>query len=616
MRIAVCIKQVPVVSALQFDPQTKTLKRDGVANEVSAFDVRALIKAVELREAHGGEVVAITMGPPQAREALTECLALGADRALHLCDRTFAGADTLATARALAQALARESFDLILCGRNSVDAETGQVGPEIAEILDLPQVTGARALTLDPASRHLTAERETDDGYEAITAPLPALVTAAEDLALERFPSKADREAAKTKPCVEVRATDLSSDVSQFGSAGSPTWVASLHHIETTRLGRIISGGSPDEAAAQLSQLLVREHGLFGTWNIGEQRAIAEIAASPQRRNARDVWVLAESLSGTIRPVVFELLGKAATLARVLGGRVSAVLLGHNVGHHASALAAHGADRVLLGDDAHLAPYQTEVHTAILARAIEALDPGAVLVPSTALGRDLAPRVAARLQLGLTGDCIDIGIDPEGQLLQYKPAFGGSIVAPIISRTRPEIATVRPGMLAMPTPDTTRRATIERLGLEDLPEPRARVTAYRVAADTAAELDRAPIVIGVGKGLGDKSHLDAIRPLADLLSAALCTTRDVTDDGWLPKQYQVGLTGRAIAPKLYIAIGIRGAFEHMVGVRRAGLIVAVNKNPKAPVFKASDYGIVGDYVGVVPALCRHLAAARASLLSP
>src|SRR5439155_20344161 len=142
MRIAVCIKQVPVVSAMAFDPETKTLKRAGVPTEVSSFDVRALLKAVELKTTHGGEVVVLTMGPPQARDALVECLALGADRAIHLCDRACAGSDTLATARALALLLQREPFDLILCGRNSVDAETGQVGPEIAELLDVPQITG------------------------------------------------------------------------------------------------------------------------------------------------------------------------------------------------------------------------------------------------------------------------------------------------------------------------------------------------------------------------------------------------------------------------------------------------------------------------------------------
>jgi electron transfer flavoprotein alpha subunit len=610
MRIAVCIKQVPVVSALQFDPDTKTLKREGVPSEVSAFDVRALIKAVELKAAHGGEVVAVTMGPPQAREALGECLALGADRAIHLCDRAFAGADTLATARALALALRRESFDLILCGRNSVDAETGQVGPEVAELLDWPQITGVHTLTIDPATRLLTAERETDSGFETVTAPLPALVTAAEDLAPERFPSKADREAAKAKPCAQLSSADLNADASQFGAAGSPTWVAGLHQIEVSRLGQIVAADSIDAAAAQLAQTLIREHGLFGAWKVREQPAIATIAAAARRSARRDVWVLAEVLGDTIRPVVFELLGKATALAEALGGRASAVVLGHDVERHAAALAARGAATVMLADDARLAPYHTEVHAAVLAAAIETQAPGVVLIPATTMGRDLAPRVAARLQLGLTGDCVDIGVDAEGRLLQYKPAFGGSVVAPILSRTLPEMATVRPGMLPLPTPDTMPRATIERLALDALPEPRARVVEQRMGAEAACELDDAEIVIGVGKGIGGPQNLETIEPLKRLLGAALCTTRDVTDEGWLPKQYQVGLTGRAIAPKLYLALGIRGAFEHMVGVRRAGLIVAVNKNAKAPVFKHADYGIVGDYAEVVSALQRHLSAAR------
>jgi electron transfer flavoprotein alpha subunit len=610
MRIAVCIKQVPVVSAMQFDPDTKTLKREGVASEVSAFDIRALVKAVELRAAHGGEVVALTMGPPQAREALSECLALGADRAIHLCDRAFAGSDTLATARALALALRRESFDLVLCGRNSVDAETGQVGPEVAELLDWPQITGARTLTIDPARGHVTAERETDDGFETVTAPLPTLVSAAEDLAPERFPSKAEREAAKTKPCTDWQAADLSRDPSQFGMAGSPTWVAGLHHVETARLGRIVEAGSIDAAAAQLVRILIDDHGMFGTWKVHEQPSIATLAAAPQRKGPRDVWVVAEVLGGRLRPVVFELLGKATALAAAIGGHVGAVLLGHAVEPHVAPLAEYGADSVWLADDPRLAPYHTEAHAAVLAAAIQSRKPGIVLIPATTIGRDLAPRVAARLQLGLTGDCVDIGLDAEGRLLQYKPAFGGSVVAPILSRSMPEMATVRPGMLPVPQPDPSRRAVRERLSLDSMGEPRTRIVERRSEAETAAALDRAAIVVGVGKGIGNKENLERIKPLLFLLDAALCTTRDVTDDGWLPKQYQVGLTGRAIAPKLYMSVGIRGAFEHMVGVRRAGLIVAINKNAKAPVFKNADYGIVGDYAELVPALHKHLSAAR------
>jgi len=200
MRIVVCVKYVPVLSALRFDAATRRLVREGVPGEASSFDVRALGAATALRAAHGGEVVALTMGPPPAREALVHCLALGADRAVHLLDPLLAGSDTLATARALAAAIRREAPDLVLLGRASVDAETGQVGPEVAELLDLPQVTAARRLDVDPGTRRFTAERETDDGFETLEGPLPAVVTAAEDLAEERFPKKAEREAAAAKP--------------------------------------------------------------------------------------------------------------------------------------------------------------------------------------------------------------------------------------------------------------------------------------------------------------------------------------------------------------------------------------------------------------------------------
>src|SRR5439155_8957546 len=242
MKYAVLIKQVPNVSEMQFDPQTRRLRREGVRLEVSSFDVRALIRALELRAETGGEVTVLTMGPPQAREALVHCLALGADRGVHLVDPAFAGSDTLATARALALALRREGFDLVLCGKSSVDAETGQVGPEVAELLDVPQITAVRRLDLEPARRRVKAERETDAGFECVECNLPALVSATEDLAAERFPKRAEKEAAKAKPIVEVTARDLAEDVRIFGAAGSPTRVEGLETIVVERQGRMFDG--------------------------------------------------------------------------------------------------------------------------------------------------------------------------------------------------------------------------------------------------------------------------------------------------------------------------------------------------------------------------------------
>jgi len=597
MRIVVCVKYVPVLSALRFDAATRRLVREGVPGEASSFDVRALGAATALRAAHGGEVVALTMGPPPAREALVHCLALGADRAVHLLDPLLAGSDTLATARALAAAIRREAPDLVLLGRASVDAETGQVGPEVAELLDLPQVTAARRLDVDPGARRFTAERETDDGFETLEGPLPAVVTAAEDLAEERFPKKAEREAAAAKPIATLGVADLGLAPGDVGLAGSPTEVAAIEPVDVTRLGEVLAGESPEALARALREKLVGLGALDRAGEAGEPLpARARVSGSP-------IWVVAELGVEGLRPVTRELLAKAAALAVRLGGPVEAIVIGPGSAE-APVLAAAGADRVLVAEGPGLDPYTTEAHAAVLADTIRARGPRLVLLGSTALGRDLAPRVAARLGLGLTGDAIDLDVAADGRVRQHKPAFGGSIVAPILSRTRPEMATVRPGMLRPAAPDPGRSPVVERL---TVPPLATRVTTLRrdPLADAAASLDSARLVLGVGKGIGGPGGLAAVRDAAARLGAAIAATRDVTDAGWLPKQHQVGLTGRAIAPRVYVALGVSGAMEHLVGVRRAGVIVAVNTNPKAPIFKAADLGVVADWAAMLP----HLEAA-------
>src|SRR5579883_2931851 len=582
MRIVVAVKYVPVLRALRFDPVTRRLVREGVPGEPSAFDLRALEGALALRARHGGEVVALTMGPPAARAALIECLALGADRGVHLCDPALAGSDTLATARALAAALRAEAADVVLLGRASVDAETGQVGPEVAELLDLPQATAVTHLEIDPAARSFVAERETDDGAETVMGPLPALVTVGEDFAPERFPTRAERQAAATKPIAVRTLAELGLDPATVGTAGSPTWVAGLEPVEIRRRAEILAGELPAALARALGERL---------------RALARWRPEPPPLVARGpgagdpVWVVAEAGPRGWRPVTAELLAKAV----VIGATAA----------EAADLAHAGADRVLVADDPALVPYTTEAHAAVLAAAIRARRPRLVLLASTVRGRDLAPRVAARLGLGLTGDAIDLDVDAEGRIRQLKPAFGGTIVAPILSRTTPVMATVRPGVLPAARPDPARRAAVERLAAA-VPPARVRVTAKDPAtAGPEAPLDAAALVLGVGRGVGGPEGVAKVAALAARLGAALAATRDVTDAGWLPRRLQVGLTGRAIAPHVYVALGVRGAMEHLVGLRRAGTIVAVNTDPKAPIFTAADLGLVTDVAAILP----HLEAA-------
>jgi electron transfer flavoprotein alpha/beta subunit len=258
MKIAVCVKYVPVVAQMGFDYATKTMLREGVPPEINPFDRLGLLCATGLTAGPADEVLAVSMGPPQAREGLLHCLALGADRAVLLTDRALAGSDTFATACALALLLAREQPDLILCGRNSTDAETGQVGPELAELLGLPHLSQVRRLTYEAAANRIVAERTTDEGYQVVACPLPALVCVTEGVARERYALPQEIAAAQATPVEEVTCAHLTSDLSLFGLEGSPAWVADIRLVAPNRLGVVITEQDAT-AAAQQVVALVRE---------------------------------------------------------------------------------------------------------------------------------------------------------------------------------------------------------------------------------------------------------------------------------------------------------------------------------------------------------------------
>ena len=294
---------------LKFDNETRRIVRDGVPNEVNPYDVLGLSLAARLKAERGAEVVVITMGPPQARDALVQAMAMGADRAVHLNDRAFAGSDTLATSRALALALGRENPDLIICGRNSTDAETGQVGPEVAEMLGIPQITAVSKLDLDPSRGSITATRLTDEGHQDLSCDLPVLVTVTDGVAEETYPRREQMEAAQSLPVEELTANVLTDDTSQLGLDGSPTWVNEIFSIESSRLGKMVRDMPTDEAVSELMDFL-HERGVFddeaSSRQAGEPRG-PRLERGPQGA----IWVLAETLGGAVRHVTLELLGRA-----------------------------------------------------------------------------------------------------------------------------------------------------------------------------------------------------------------------------------------------------------------------------------------------------------------
>ena len=612
MKIVVCVKYVPVVARIQFDYENKTIIREGVPSEVNPFDMLGLVRAVELKSAPDDQVVALCMGPPQARDGLLECLALGADRAILLTDRALAGSDTLATARALSLALKKEAPDLIICGRNSADSETGQVGPETAELMDIPHVGQVSKLDLNADSNTIVTERLTDEGYQVIECPLPALVCVTEGVAEETFPNREQLAEAETKPLQEVTCAQLSPDSSQFGAEGSPTWVEEIRLVEPNRSGVIIEEEDPQVAAEQAASLLKERLAELDSADNGSQTA-QPTERFPSSRD-KSIWVIAESWPADLAHVTLELLGKARELTSFTRSEVAAVLIGPARPDLNGQLAAYGADRVLVLDNTGKGPVWGRQVVQSLAAAVHQAQPYAVLFASTPDGRDLASRVAARLALGLTGDAIDLEIDEEGRLVQLKPALGGNVVAPILSKTLPNMVTLRPGLLTPVAPVVSSQAPVEAIAAASFDGPDVTVLEEHVQEDIGAlELTQAQVVLGVGMGIGGPENLPQIQKLAHSINASLATTRNVTHEGWLPVQIQVGISGRSITPKVYLAVGIRGAFNHTVGIQKAGVILALNQNRRHAIFKSADFGIVGDWNEFLPPLIEALKPVLAEL---
>ena len=605
MRIAVCVKWVPAISRVRLDPETKRLVREGVPSELNAYDVLAVNRAVELKREHGGEVTVLSMGPPDARRGLVRCLAMGADRAIHLNDLTFAGSDTLATARALALALGRDGYDLILFGNNSVDAETGQVGPEVAELLGLPQITSV--MKLDVADGVVRAERALEDGVEVVEGSLPLLASVLEGVAPDTSaPRDAVRAAEERDDIRELTAADLSDDLSQFGANGSPTWVAEVRQIESAREGKLIEGSGAAEAAAEAVAFLTAR-GAFD--EDGEAEPKREAAADALRLAGPEVWVVAEAGHAGLRAVTLELIAAAQPVADAISGRVVALVIGGPESRsYAETLGHAGADAVAVACAEGLTAYANAAYASVLEQIVTERKPYAVLVPSTPNGRGLAARVAARLGLGLTGDCIGLSVDEEGRLAQLKPAFGGNIVAPVYSRTLPNMATVRSGIFEALQPNAARSVPVEEIAVTALPSEELTSVEFRAALeDDAAELDKARAVVCVGMGVGGPERIADLDELCALLGADLICTRDVVEAGWMSRQRQVGLTGRSIAPRLYIGVGVRGDFNHVVGIQRAQTVLVVNTDRRAGFFRGhADVGIVEDWQEFIPAFVAQL----------
>ena len=324
------------------------------------------------------------------------------------------------------------------------------------------------------------------------------------------------------------------------------------------------------------------------------------------------VWVFAEQREGHLEKVSLELLGEGRKIADKLGVKLTALLLGSGIKDLGKGLRNHGADEVLVVDDKELEHYTTDGYTKVICDLVNKRKPGILFIGATFIGRDLGPRVAARLETGLTADCTSLDVDiTNGNLLATRPAFGGNLMATIVCPDhRPQMATVRPGVFEKLEEEEKEGGVEEipvNLSSEDI---RTKVLEIVKENKEIVDISEANFIVAGGRGMGSQENFKLLYELAEALGGVVAASRAAVDKGWLDKAYQVGQTGKTVRPNIYIACGISGAIQHVAGMQDSDLIIAVNKDESAPIMKIADYGIVGDIVKVIPQMIAEVNAIK------
>jgi electron transfer flavoprotein alpha subunit len=340
--------------------------------------------------------------------------------------------------------------------------------------------------------------------------------------------------------------------------------------------------------------------------------SLEEAAAAAEIKEYTGVWVFVEHTEGEPATVSWELLGAGAKLATSLGVGLCSIVIGDNVEHLCHESFAYGASFVYLLDAPVFHFYRTETYNKAICYLVKKYKPEILLMGASGLGRDLAGAVATKLNTGLTADCTGLDVDEKGHLLQTRPAFGGNIMATIFTeRTRPQMSTVRPHVMLLPCKDTTHKGEIIRESFT-IKEEDVAVKVLEVIKDQRAECDlaAAEVIVSGGRGMQGSENFGMLQELADELGGVVGCSRAVVEAGWMSAERQVGQTGKTVRPKIYIACGISGAIQHLVGMQSSDVIIAINQDKNAPIFEVATYGIVGDVFQVVPAIIGHIRELR------
>ncbi len=635
MNYIVLVKQVPDIRNIPneaWDWEKGILRRGLLANVCNELDKQALAFALRMREKHNGQTVSLTMGPPFAEEVLRYALSIGADIGVLLTDRKLGGADTAATAHPLAQAIRKiekEIFNgdqnyIIVSGMQSVDGDTAQVPAQIAEGLGIAHIAYATSFNFD--NGNLNVDRITRRGSETVSPTnYPCMVTVTEWTEPLNATFSRTRWAYSQK-LYQWSAADVNADESRIGLTGSRTKVVKIFSSKEAIQRNCVFENDLGKLVRMLKEAYTGK--LEVTKGKEETKPKYHFPEGKKGNYEGDIWVYAEQEGGEINQASFELLGKATELASSLNEKVGAVLVGKDVKGLSRDLIAHGADKVFIAEHELLENFLPVPYTKAVSELIEKHKPQMMLFSATPLGRELAPRVAYRANSGLTADCTGLDIvdfskrgeqELIGVLMQTRPALGGNVIASIITQNSiVQMSTARPGVMQALEADNTRTGEV----LEHVPDISESGLGTRIISaelrQLTSELKDATIIVSGGAGCKTKECFDiCIPPLAQSLSkflgqeAMVGASRLAVESGFVDRSHQVGQTGQTVKPRVYVAVGISGAVQHLTGMQNSDIILAINKDPNARIFKVADYGIVGNLEEIVPELIKELDSHRA-----
>lgn len=629
MNYIVLVKQVPDIRNIPdeaWDWEKGTLKRAFLTNVLNELDKQALAFAVRMREKQPGQIIALTMGPPFAEEVLRYAMSVGADSGILVTDRKMGGADTAATAYPLGQAIRKiekEIFHgdrnyIILAGMQSVDGDTAQVPAQVAEELGIAHIAYAESCEFVDGELRVTRITRRGDQIVAPTS-YPCVITATTWTEPLNAAFSRTRWTGSQK-VTAWRALDIGAVESRIGLPGSRTTPFRIFSPKDINQKNTVIEDDFGKLVKLIKDAYIQR--LAEADMPGEQLSY-QFPEGKEGSYHGEVWVYIEQEGGEINSASLEVLGKATEIARILKEKVGVLLAGSRSQVKDNGLAkdliAFGADKVYVVDDPMLADFLPVPNTRAVTQLIEKYRPQMILFSATPLGRELAPRIAYRANSGLTADCTSLEIfdfkrgatELTAILKQTRPALGGNIMASIITQNATiQMATARPGVLRALKPDYGRKGEIiehtDGLGGVD---PGVRIISTETRPPSSELKDAVAIVSG-GLGVKTKEGYDKfIRPLAASLGKCLCcevmvgASRLAVEAGFIERSHQVGQTGQTVKPRIYVAVGISGAIQHLTGMQNSDVIVAINKNPVAPIFNVADFGVVGDIEEVVPKLC-------------